>query len=414
MRARTWIVAGNAVLCGCGESEELSPIGTRELSESYFEISREDFQGVVDGKAVDLYTIENSKGAFAKITNLGAKIEQLVVADKAGRLGDVVLGYPSLDAVRTGQASMGAFIGRYASRIAGGTFTVDGTEHTGGSFVLAGRSFTLPANDGARPNTSHGGPLGSRFRVFDAVQLSRSSVQMSLTFDDSEEAAPGFTGFPGTVSLEVVYTLTEQDALSVRYRATALDEATVVNFTSHPFFNLSNTPGSPVAEHELTINAEQFLELDELLVPTGVLRSVDGTPLDFRSGKPVGAHIGDVSYDMLARIDPTRGGYDHTFVIVQPTPGTLTLHATVHEPGSGRALDVWSTEPGLHLFTANGLNGGAPRDVGKGNVPYPSRSALCLEPMHFPDSPNQPSFPSTELAAGATYEGEIVFAFSTR
>ncbi|XYH99396.1 hypothetical protein ACMHYB_06375 [Sorangium sp. So ce1128] len=121
-----------------------------------------------------------------------------------------------------------------------------------------------------------------------------------------------------------------------------------------------------------------------------------------------------VSYDMLARIDPTKGGYDHTFAVVQPTPGDLTLHATVHEPGSGRVLDVWSTEPGLHLFTANGLNGEAPRDVGKGNVPYPSRSALCLEPMHSPDSPNQPSFPSTELAAGATYEGEIVFAFSTR
>ncbi|WP_437312777.1 aldose epimerase family protein [Sorangium sp. So ce385] len=411
MRAGAWVVAGNAVLCGCGAGEERP---SREFSASYFEISREDFLGVIDGKAVDLYTIENAQGAFAKITNLGAKIQQLVVADEDGRFGDVVLGYPSLDAVTTGQASMGAFIGRYANRIAGGTFTVDGAEYTGGSFSLEGETFTLPANDGARPNTSHGGPLGSRFRVFDAVQLSTSSVKMSLTFADSEDAAPGFTGFPGTVSLEVVYTLTEQNELSVGYRAAALDRTTVVNFTSHPFFNLSNTPGSPVADHVLTIHADQFIELSELLVPTGVLRSVDATPMDFRSGKPVGADIGDVSYDMLARIDPAKGGYDHTFAVLQPTPGELTRHATVVEPESGRVLDVWSTEPGLHLFTANGLNGQAPRDVGKGNVPYPSRSALCLEPMHFPDSPNQPSFPSTKLAAGATYEGEIVFAFSTR
>ncbi|XXX72109.1 aldose epimerase family protein [Sorangium sp. So ce134] len=411
MRVGAWIVAGKTVLCGCGASEEPPQ---REFSASYFEISREDFLGAIDGKAADLYTIENSRGAFAKITNLGAKIQQLVVADEDGRFGDVVLGYPSLDAVTTGQASMGAFIGRYAGRIAGGTFTVDGAEHTGGSFSLGGETFTLPANDGARPNTSHGGPLGSRFRVFDADQLSSSSVKMSLTFADSEDAAPGFTGFPGTVSLEVVYTLTEQNELSVRYRATALDRATVVNFTSHPFFNLSNTPGSPVADHVLTIHAEQFLELSERLVPTGILRDVDGTPMDFRSGKPVGADIGDVSYDMLARIDPAKGGYDHTFAVQQPTPGHLTRNATVVEPESGRVLDVWSTEPGLHLFTANGLNGQAPRDVGKGDVPYPSRSALCLEPMRFPDSPNQPSFPSTELAAGATYEGEIVFAFSTR
>jgi aldose 1-epimerase len=411
MRVGTWIVAGCAVLCGCGESEAPP---ARQFSESYFEISREDFQGMVDGKAVDLFTIESSQGAFAKITNLGAKIEQLVVPDKAGRFGDVVLGYPSLDAVMTGQASMGAFLGRYANRIAGGTFMVDGVEHTGGSFSLAGETFTIPANDGDRPNTVHGGAKGARFRVFDAVQLSSSSVLMSLTFADGEDAAPGFTGFPGTVSLEVVYTMTEQNALSVRYSATSLDKATVVNFTSHPFFNLSNTPGSPVADHVLTIDAEQFLEIDPLLIPTGVLRSVEGTPMDFRSGKPVGADIGDVSYDMLARIDPMKGGYDHTFAVAQKTPGELTRNAEVYEPVSGRVLEVSSTEPGLQLFTANGLNGQAPRDVGKGDVPYPSRSALCLEAMHFPDSPNHPTFPSTELAAGATYKGEIIFAFSTR
>jgi aldose 1-epimerase len=413
MRIERWLVAGSAVLCGCGGGGEERP-SAREFAASYFEIHREDFQGEVDGRAVDLYTIENAQGAFAKITNLGAKIEQIVVPDRAGRFGDVVLGYPSLETVQTGQASMGAFMGRYANRIAGDTFVVDGVERKGGSFELEGETFTLPANDGARPNTSHGGAMGARYRVFEATQLSGSSLKMSLTFADGEDAEPGFTGFPGTVALEVVYTMTEENALGIRYRATALDKTTVINLTSHPFFNLSNTPGSVVEDHVVTLHAEQFLELDEMLIPTGVLREVEGTPMDFRAGKPVGADIGDVSYDMLARIDPMKGGYDHTFAISQSAKGAMTLHATVVEPASGRVLEVRSTEPGLQFFTANGLNGQAPRDVGKGDTPYPSRSALCLEPMHFPDSPNQPSFPSTTLAKGATYEGEIVFAFGVQ
>ncbi len=397
-------------LAGCAAVERV-PKGP--FVESYVEISRDDFRGMVDGRAVDLYTLENARGSFAKVTNLGAKIEQLVVADRAGRFGDVVLGYPSLDAVIAGQPSMGAFMGRYATRIAGHSFSTGGVERTGAAFTLGGKTFTVPANDGARPNTLHGGALGARFRVFDAKQSSRSSVRMSLTFADAEDATPGFTGFPGTVKLDVTYTLTDANALHIRYRATSVDAATVVNFTSHAFFNLSNTPGSLVNEHRLVIHADEFLELDGALIPTGVLRSVGGSPLDFRAGKRIGEDIGDVGYDMLARIDPVNGGYDHTFVVAPEATGELRRNASVYEPESGRLLTVWSTEPGLQFFTANSLTGQAPRDVGKGGVPYPSRSGFCLEPMHYPDSPHHPSFPSTELAAGATYSGEIVLQFGT-
>jgi aldose 1-epimerase len=178
----------------------------REYAPSYFEIRREDFQAEVDGNQVDLFSIENRGGAFAKITNLGAKIQQLVVPDASGRWGDVVLGYPSLAAVRAGQASMGGFMGRYAGRIAGRTFRVDGVEQRGGSFELDGKSFTIPGNDGSRANTVHGGAQGARYRVFDATQLSPASVRMTLDFAAGEGAAPGF---PGTVHLEVTYTLTE-------------------------------------------------------------------------------------------------------------------------------------------------------------------------------------------------------------
>jgi aldose 1-epimerase len=416
-----WCALGALVLA-CGAREAAPPSETpsssrvaapRQYAPSYFEIRREDFQGEVDGKQVDLFTIENRGGAFAKITNLGAKLEQLVVADASGRWGDVVLGYPSLAAVRAGQLSMGGFMGRYAGRIAGSTFQVDGVERSGGRFELDGKTFTIPANDGTRANTVHGGARGARFRVFDATQLSPASVRMTLDFAAGEDAAPGFTGFPASVHLEVTYTLTDQDDLDISYRATALDAPTVVNFTHHAFFNLANTPGSPITNHLLRIDADEFLELDAALIPTGVLRKVAGTPLDFRSPQPVGANIGKVEYDMLARINPESGGYDHTYVIRGYAAAQLKHDATVIEPESGRTLDVWSTEPGLQLYTGNNLAAEAPRDVGKGGVPYPSRSGICLEPMHYSDSPNRPSFPSTKLGAGETYSGRIVYAFGT-
>jgi len=379
----------------------------------FVELEDENFQGEVEGVATDLYTISNASGMVVKITNLGAKIEQILVPDRDGVFADVVLGYESLATVQTGQPSMGAFMGRYANRIGGTTFTVDGVEFTGGRFELDGNVYTIAANSGI--NTLHGGARGARFRPFIANQRSESSVEMRLTFDAFEDAVPpGFTGFPGTLELVVVYTVTDDFELKVGYTATVSGEDTVVNFTSHPFFNLSNTPGSVVTDHELTINADRFVELNANLIPTGVLRDVAGTPMDFRVEKPIGQDIGDTSYDMIALIEPNLGGYDHTFALNQRAPAKRTLAATVYEPTSGRTLEIWSTEPGVQLFTADGLDGTAPRNVGKGGVPYIRRSAFCLEPMHFPDSPNQPTFPSTTLEVGEIYTGEIIFRFGTR
>ncbi len=390
-----------AALVGCSASLPPTPAATPFVS-SFIPLKHENFQRVINGESVDLYTIANSRGMFVKITNLGAKIEQIVVPDRDGRFGDVVLGYETLEGVQAGQASMGAFMGRYAGRIAAGTFTLDGVP------------YTVALNETARSNSIHGGPMGARTRVFSARQVSPSRVQMSLVFRHAEDAQSSptvLTGFPGTLTLQVTYSVTEQNELRIDYSATT-DRKTVLNLTTHPFFNLSNTPGSSVFGHVVTINADRVVELNAQLRPTGVLRNVAGTPMDFRAAKPLGQEIA-TDYDLLRLIDPA-GAYDHTYVVNGASSGALTHAATVFEPTSGRTMEVWSTEPGVQLFSAPGLNGIAPRDVGKGGVPYPKSSGFCLEPMHFPDSPNQPTFPTTVLDAGATYRGVIAFRFGTQ
>jgi aldose 1-epimerase len=384
----------------------------------YAELKRANFQKVVDGKNVDLFTIANSKGMFAKITNYGAKIEQVVVPDKNGVFGDVVLGYDTIDGVVGGQASMGACVGRYANRIGGGTFTLDGITY------LVPINETTPA---PRNNTLHGGPMSSRVRVFDAVQLSQSSVQMTLVFQDAEDASlvtattPGTKGFPGTLSLKVVYTVSEQNELQVEYSGTT-DKKTVVNFTSHPFFNLSNTPGSSILDHQFTVNASKVLDMNASLLPTGTqldLTVAANAPMDFRVAKTFRQDY-QTDYPLLnmvagGGVAGVAGGYDNHYVLDKAADaGSLTFAARAYEPVSGRTLEVWSTEPGIQLFSGNNLAGQSPRDLGKGGVLYQRYTGFAMEPSHFPDSPNQPSFPSTVLDAGKTYQGEIVFKFGTR
>jgi aldose 1-epimerase len=365
-------------------------------SPSYVALKRENFQKVMDGKKVDLFTIENGKGMVVRITNLGAKIEQILVPDKNGQLGDVVLGYDTIDGVIAGQPSMGAFIGRYANRIAGGKFTLDGVQ------------YELAINDvNNHPNTLHGGKKGSRFRVFDAIQRSPASVEMSLVFEDGEE------GFPGTVPLRVVYTVGQGDDLAIEYSAKAVNKKTVVNFTSHSFFNLSGNPAKPILDTELEVNASKVLDWNADYVPSGVLRDVAGTPMDFRKPKLVGADIA-ADYDLLK----FGNGYDHMYVVDErsrhPKPsGYEKLHfaARAYDKASGRAMEVWSSEPGIQVVSGNGFSAKSPRDLGKGGVLFPFRSGLGLEPAHFPDSPNKPTFPTTVLKAGHTYTGKIVYRF---
>jgi aldose 1-epimerase len=350
-------------------------------------LKREAFRGEVDGKPVDLYVIRNREGMAAGITNLGAKVMQVLAPDRHGRLGDVALGYDSLAGLQAGQASMGAFIGRYANRIAGARFSLDGNQ------------YRLAANSG--PNSLHGGTKGSRFVVFDARQLDRSAVQMRYTFRDGEE------GFPGTLPLRVVYRVTERNELEIAYDAVAADKATVANFTTHVYWNLAGHDAGDILGHVLQVDADRFLPVDATLIPTGELRRVRGTPMDFTRPMALGKRIGE-NHEQLA----LGRGYDHHFVLNRKSGEVLAFAARIAEPESGRVMEVWSTEPGIQVVSGNNLEGSRPRDLGKGGALYGFRSGFCLEPSHFPDSVNRPGFPSTALAPGEWYSGKTVFRFS--
>ncbi len=365
------------------------------LAAGYVELNPANFQKEVDGKQVGLYTIRNKKGMVVRITNYGARVEQVLVPDRDGRLGDVAQGYETIDQVMAGQGSMGAFIGRYANRIANGAFSLDGTE-----YKLAINDLSTPPAP-PRQNTLHGGKKGSRFLVFDAKQLSDSAVQMSILFKDGEE------GFPGVLPVRVVYAVNERNEFSITYDAVAATAKTVANFTGHTFWNLSGNLGSVIEDHLVTINSDKVLDVSDALVPNGRIRDVAGTPMDFRKPKAIGRDI-KADYDLLK----AGGGYDNHFIVRQKTPGELTLDVRVKDPKSGRVMELWSTEPGVQLYSGNFLEGKVPRDLGKGNTVYPFRSAFALEPSHFPDSVNHPEFPSTVLNPGEWYSGKIVYRFS--
>lgn len=372
-----------------------SAAGKIRYDGSVVELKSADFQKEVDGKPIDLYTIHNKHGMTVRITNYGAKVEQILVPDRHGVFGDVAQGYDTIDGVMQGQASMGAFIGRYANRIANGAFSLDGTE-----YKLAINDLSTPPAP-PRQNTLHGGKKGSRFLPFDARQLSDSSVEMTILFKDGEE------GFPGDLPVRVVYSVTDNNELVITYEAVAANKKTVANFTGHTFFNLSGKLGSSVEDHVFTIDADKVLEVSDALVPNGKMRDVTGTPMDFRKPKPLGRDI-KADYDLLK----AGNGYDNHYVLKHAAPGKLTFDARVMDPKSGRVMEVWSTEPGIQLYSGNFLEGKVPRDAGKGAV-FQFRSAFALEPSHFPDSVNHPEFPSTALNPGQWYTGQIVYKFST-
>lgn len=351
---------------------------------------RERFQSIVDGQATGLFTIANSKGMVVRFTNHGAKILQIIVPDRDGVMDDVALGYDSIASVLTGQSSMGAFIGRYAGRVGAGRFTLNGKAHQ------------LSINSGI--NSLHGGSKGSRFRVFDVKQIDAARCELALDYPDGDQ------GYPGHVQSRIVYQVTEDNALDIRYAATT-DAPTIVNFTSHGFFNLAGHAAASEAtlgDHVLTIPADTFTPSDENLITTGALKSVAGTALDFRQPTRIGARIND-PYLM----HPATRGYDFNWVINKP-PGQYGLAATLYSPATGREMQVLSTEPGLVFFSGNNFTGEAPRDVGKEGKVYHCRAGLCLEPGKFPDTPNQPNFPSAVLNPDERYTGTITYRFSAR
>lgn len=346
-------------------------------------IKKESF-GKTPDAAVDLYTIKNANGLELRVTNYGGIIVSLRVPDKKGSLADVVLGYDNLDGYLTNPAYFGAIVGRYANRIANGKFTVDGVE------------YHLAKNNG--PNSLHGGLKGFNKAIWHADPFTDeqgSGLILTYTSKDGEE------GYPGNLKTKVTYTLTDQNELKIEYEATT-DKATPVNLTSHSYFNLAGEGSGDILKHELTLNADRFTPVDQTLIPTGELRPVKGTPMDFTTSTPVGARIND-SYDQLL----IGHGYDHNFVLHRKGDD-LQLAARVREPQSGRVLEVYTTEPGVQLYTGNFLDGNI---TGKNRHAYNKHAALCLETQHFPDSPNHPNFPSTILRPGQTHHSSTVFKF---
>jgi aldose 1-epimerase len=348
-------------------------------------VKKSAFGKMPDGQAVDLYTLTNRNGMQVSITNYGGTVVSIVVPDRNGKMADVVLGFDTLKGYLGNEPFFGATVGRYANRIAGGTFKLDG------------KAYKLPLNDGK--NTLHGGPQGIDKKVWTAREIPGSHPAIELTYlsKDGEE------GFPGNLSVKVVFTLTDDNALKIDYTATT-DKDTVLNLTNHSYFNLDGQGNGDVMKQVMMINADRFTPVDSTLIPTGELRSVQGTPFDFRKPTAIGARIGDKDEQLNL-----GHGYDHNFVLNRKGPG-LTLAARAMDPASGRVLEVLTTQPGVQLYTGNFLDGTI---HGKGGKVYGHRAAFCLETQHFPDSPNHPKFPSTELKPGQTFHQETEFKFST-
>jgi aldose 1-epimerase len=353
-------------------------------AEANSKMQKQSFGKAEDGQPTDLYILTNKNGVEAAITNYGGTVVYLKVPDRNGKLDDVVLGYDNLEGYAGGKAYIGATVGRYANRIAHAAFTLDGT------------TYTLAKNDG--DNHLHG---GFSKRVWTAKAVSSSAGQaLELTYlsKDGEE------GFPGNLSVKVVYTLTDQNELKIDYSATT-DKDTVLNLTNHAYFNLAGQGNGDILQQQVMIKADRFTPIDATSIPTGELRSVKGTPFDFANLTAIGARINQDDQQLKL-----GNGYDHNWVLNNKTPGSLFLAAKAYDPHSGRVVEVFTSEPGIQLYTGNFLDGIHGRD---GKV-YNRRYAFCLETQHFPDSPNKPDFPSTELKPGQHFQSTTVYKFSTK
>ncbi|TGE24991.1 galactose mutarotase [Hymenobacter aquaticus] len=388
-------VAGLLTLAGCNQSSPTEQPGAATTQPAAADSAQPastgpdapaaaSFGKLQNGTEVQLYTLTNAHGLQARITNYGGTLTSLLVPDKAGQLGDVVLGFDNVSGYQSPEYQQagpyfGALIGRYGNRIKAGQFTLDG------------KTYSLAKNNG--PNHLHGGKQGFDKVVWQA-EPGRSADGQTLTL--RYVSKNGEEGYPGTLRVTVVYTLTQDDALRLDYTATT-DKATPVNLTNHSYFNLG--AGKDVLAHQVTLPADRYTVVDNTLIPTGELRVVKGTPFDFTTAHAIGERIGAVP-----------GGYDHNWVLNQPGAAPHPA-ATVYEPTSGRTLEVLTTEPGIQFYTGNFLDGTL---TGKGNKVYGKHAGFCLETQHFPDSPNQPKFPSTTLQPGDTLHSTTLYKFGVR
>ena len=338
-----------------------------------------------EGKSIELFTLKNDKGMETAIMTWGATVVSLKVPDAKGHIDDVVLGYDSAEDYIKGTAFFGAIVGRYGNRIGGSRFTLDGHE------------YHVTPNEG--PNSLHGGKRGFDKRLWTVVHADDHSLELRYVSRDGEE------GYPGNLTATVRYTVTPYNELRIHYTATT-DKDTVQNITNHSYFNLAGAGNGNILDEDIQIDADRFTVVGPGFIPTGELRSVAGTPMDLRKPTRIGAGI-DADYQQLKV--GSHAGYDHNWVLNKKDE-ELTLAARVHDPKTGRVMEVLTTQPGVQFYTGNFLDG---KTVGKGGKVYAYRGALCLETQHYPDSPNQPSFPTTELKAGQTFESTTVFRFLT-
>lgn len=363
---------------GCNSNQQSS---TMSLS-----ITKEPFGQLADGKKADLYTLTNANGMVAKITNYGGIITHLTAPDKDGKWEDVVLGFDDLASYEAGHPFFGAMVGRYGNRIAKGKFTLDGT------------TYSLAINNG--PNALHGGLVGFDKAIWAVEEVkSDSTVGLRLTHVSPD----GDEGYPGKLDLVVTYTLANDNSIKIDYEATT-DKPTVINLTNHTYFNLTGLKRD-ILSHELTLDSDSIVPVSTELIPTGELRAVSGTPFDFTNPRVVGKSIDDTTDIQIKN----GGGYDHCWVI-NGGGESLKKFATLHDPESGRSMEAFTTEPGVQIYTANFLDG---KLKGKG-VTYTRRYGICLETQHYPDSPNQPQFPSVVLRPGEKYETSTIYKFSAK
>jgi len=349
-------------------------------------VKKDNFGKTNDGQIVDIYTLTNKNGLEAKITNFGGIITSLKVPDRNGKNDDVVLGFDNLDGYLKGHPYFGALIGRYGNRIAKGRFTVNGVEDK------------LAVNNGE--NHLHGGIKGFDKVVWNAKPLkvpNGAALQLTYLSKDGEE------GYPGNLSVKVIYTLTNTNDLKIEYWAST-DKDTVINLTSHSYFNFAGQGNGDILNHQLLINARRYTPTDAGSIPTGELKNVKGTPFDFTSSFLIGARINDDDQQLKF-----GKGYDHNFVL-NGRIGTLRQAAVVYEPNSGRLMEIWTTEPGIQFYSGNFLDGTL---TGKEGKVYQQRYGFCLETQHFPDSPNKPAFPTTVLRKGVRYHTITIHKFKT-
>ena len=349
-------------------------------------VNAADFDAVVDSKRVGLYYLKNRNGLELSVTNFGARIVELFAPDRNGKFADIVLGSATLEEYLhcKGERFLGSAIGRFGNRIAGGKFT------------LGGKTYSLPLNNGK--NSLHGGYNGFDMKVWDVADFDESQIRFRLVSPDGDE------GYPGTLTVDMSYTLTDANALEIVYAATS-DKTTIVNLTHHSFFNLRGEGVGDINSHMMRINADYYTPVDDVLIPTGEIAPVGGTPLDFRCQTPIGARVNS-EHEQIKR----GRGYDHNWILNKTAVGALDFAAEVYEPESGRFLKVYTTEPAMQFYGGNFFDG----MVGKNGKKYMFRGSLALETQHYPDSPNRPEFPSTVLEPSQMYRHVCKYVFGAK